>query len=125
MGPERIAKDRERALEHYRDRAQKLQTKEDDLKERMDPESRNILNGKRILLLQEMLHDAGYVYERVAGDIAAGFPLVGDLGLSGAFEARERPAGETVDQLMAGASWAQQAAAALTRASGDDDLDKE
>eukprot|EP00972_Heterocapsa_arctica_P015968 2354618-Heterocapsa_arctica.AAC.1 len=94
------------------------------IKEQMTPMVRDVIADKKILLLQEMLRDAGHPDEHLAADIAAGFPLVGDLGISGAFELRDKPATLSTAQLMASARWAQEASRALCRSTGDDAMDR-
>ena len=75
-------------LAFWEERAGQLAPDEALIQERLHPDVRGVLAGKRLLLLDEMARAAGYVDERVAVDLARGFPLAGRFPYSGAFPRR-------------------------------------
>eukprot|EP00969_Alexandrium_andersonii_P228708 10101387-Alexandrium_andersonii.AAC.1 len=72
-------------LAHYRARAAQLEAQEKQLHESLHPDVEAVVASKRILLFGEMLRDAGSPDSDLAGSLAAGFPLVGQLPCSGVF----------------------------------------
>ena len=48
-----------------------------------------VLRGKRLLLLREMLASFSYPDLGIVADMAAGFRITGDLGVSGVFDLKE------------------------------------
>ena len=72
-----VVQSRARTLRHYLDRAQQLDRREKELHRSMCPRVRKVMEGKRILLMQEMLQDIGCPDDRLAQDLVAGVPHSG------------------------------------------------
>eukprot|EP00974_Lingulodinium_polyedra_P028210 2723351-Lingulodinium_polyedra.AAC.1 len=58
-----------------------------------------ILKGARVLLLRELIAEAGWGDTALAADLAAGLPIVGGIPVSGVFPEVDRPASATVKEL--------------------------
>ena len=54
----------------------------------MPPEVAKVLKGKNILTFRTMLQEVNYEDKKLVGDLATGFRITGDLGVSNAFEKR-------------------------------------
>ena len=73
-------------LTQWRRRAEELQKREDALHAGMPFHRQQVLRGKRLLLLREMLASSSYPDLGIVADIAAGFRITGDLGVAGVFD---------------------------------------
>ena len=87
-------KDATKRFDQWRSRAKKVEEEEAKLHESLDPAVEGIVKEKKIILFKEMLTLIGYPNVKVAELIAQGFPLVGTLDATGAFE--KRPPDEVV-----------------------------
>jgi hypothetical protein len=68
--------------------AASLTAAEAALHQAMPPEVAKVLEGKNLLTFREMLKEVSYADRELAGDLATGFRITGDLGVSEAFEKR-------------------------------------
>ena len=66
-----------------------LLEKEHELKTRMHPHVRQIVETKQILLYKQMLQSIKYPDCKVADLMYQGFPIVGDMDITGVFEQRQ------------------------------------
>ena len=120
-GPQAVVRHRKGVLAHYE---RCVRSQEAALKDKMDPLVRDVVGDKKILLFRGMLRDVGHPGVDLAADIAAGFPLLGDLGMSGVFKKCDRPALLSAKELMTGARWAQESCRATScRSSGVPETD--
>ena len=87
-----LVKRRATYLMHWTRRCRELESEEEQLHKSLEPHLREVLKGKRLLLMQEMLNDLGYPDKNLIRDICNGFPLTGWLPKSGIFPpALKRP----------------------------------
>ena len=108
---------RERMLDHYRNRARELQPMEDAAKGQMHPDVKAIMGSKRLLLLQELMSDAGVQDRELVADMASGFRLTGELRPSGLFP---RQLKLTQDDLKATCRWSKHLVEASCRRAARD-----
>ena len=86
---------RDGVLRHYERRAACLEKAEQELKDSVHPEVRVIMQDKRLLLLAEVLRDAGVDDKYLVEDLTQGFRITGELRPSGLFPRILRPAALT------------------------------
>jgi hypothetical protein len=72
---------------------------EAELKENMSGRRREILEGKRLKLLEVLLAEAGHKDTQLVNDLANGFDLTGSLPEAHVFNKRFRPATIPCDDL--------------------------
>ena len=90
--PHLIVKTRAQFLRKWTKRCQELAGEETKLHQRLAPHLREVLDGKRLLLLKEMLLDLGYPDKDLVDTICDGFPLTGWMPKSQVFPAHmKRP----------------------------------
>ena len=92
-------------LMHWTNRCKELEQDEKQLHQSLEPHLQQVLQGKRLLVFQEMLNDLGYPDNALVQDICKGFQLTGWLPKSGVFPpAFKRPAHnlETAKKLAKG-----------------------
>lgn len=90
---------------HWTNRCKELEQDEKQLHQSLEPHLQQVLQGKRLLVFQEMLNDLGYPDNALVQDICKGFQLTGWLPKSGVFPpAFKRPAHnlETAKKLAKG-----------------------
>eukprot|EP00439_Symbiodinium_sp_Y106_P008876 s11850_g1.t1 len=92
QGVEGVKDLRAKTLAYYRGREAALRAEEEALKAAMDPEVREVMKGKNLLLFQEMLRDAGVDDPHLLEDMTKGFKLIGALPPSGQFPRKLKPA---------------------------------
>ena len=80
--------------------ANELQADEEKLHDSMEPGVRHVLEGKRILLLERIAKDLGWVDVNLFEEIKEGFRLVGDMPHTGVFARELRPGGLSVEQFV-------------------------
>jgi hypothetical protein len=119
-GPAKVSKFRTDMLKYYMSRAKALQERELELHKNLDVQLQPVLQSKRLLLFQEMLHDAGVQDDTLFSDMCNGFRLVGDLQPSGQFQSQWRQASLGVEQLRQTAIWAQRAVVSSCKKKADD-----
>ena len=81
-------------------RAKELGGEEQNLKKSMPGHQCSLLQGKRLLVFQEMLDDLGYPDKHLTRDLAAGFPLSGWLEPLGVFPRAVKRPQHSVDTLQ-------------------------
>ena len=118
--PEQIRQRRRRALEALRAEAAELQSREEDLHAAMEPGVRRVMEGKKIFLFGRILARLGYQDKGLVHDLAAGFPVVGDLQETGEFPTRHRQASVGKEVLFRTAKWAQHACSSVKANMSDD-----
>ena len=124
-GVQGTCKFRESVLSHYEQRAACLEQAEHELKSKMHPEVREIMKDKRLLLLAEVLKDAGVNDQHLVDDLTNGFRITGELKPSGLFPRIFRPAALSQDDLRATAKWSKHVVSdSCRRASRDPDVAK-
>ena len=82
-----LVKKRAAFLVKWTSRCKKLEAEETKLHQSLEPYLQEVLAGKRLLVFQEMLNDAGYPDRNLARDICKGFRLTGWLEKSNVFPA--------------------------------------
>ena len=103
-GPSATKKFREKRLAQWSSWAQDLSQKEEALKGSMNPGVRRVLRRKRVLLLKKILKQVGFPNpDLLALYLVKGFPITGEVPVTGAFPARRTPASCSVGDLWADA----------------------
>ena len=120
QGVEGVKDLRAKTLAYYRGREAALRAEEEALKAAMDPEVREVMKGKNLLLFQEMLRDAGVDDPHLLEDMTKGFKLIGALPPSGQFPRKLKPAILDVPQLKAIARWSKHLVEASCRKAAPD-----
>ena len=83
---------RAKFLEKWTSRCKELQTAEPEMQAGLDGHVREVLKGKRLLLLGEMLNSLNYPDKTLVEDLKRGFQLTGWIPRSGVFpQAMKRP----------------------------------
>eukprot|EP00435_Cladocopium_sp_Y103_P000001 s4526_g1.t1 len=83
--PHQLVKERAAFLNKWVKRCKELETDERALHERLQPHLKHVLEGKRLLVMGEILADLGYPDEHLVEHISNGFKLSGWLPESGVF----------------------------------------
>ena len=104
--------------------AKSLQAEEAEIKNKMPPARRHILEKKRIALMKHLIKQEGYDDHTLADDIEHGFSLVGDSPMSSVLPPKLVPATISKEDLHRQSDKASKALRYMTRSSGDDELDK-
>jgi hypothetical protein len=123
--PSAVAMRRAAFLKRWTDKALELLPRERELAEGMSTPRRNILRGKRLVLLDCVLRDCGYDDPEVAFDIASGFDLVGVAPKSKALPESFQPAQLSESDLLSNASAANRSIFYSTKSCGDEAVDAE
>jgi hypothetical protein len=84
---------------------------------------RKVMQGKRLLLLKQVLIDANLPHKDVLHRLTTGFEIVGSLCKTGLFEEQSKLASMAVKDLWSKAKWAQASVMSKVKASGDAELD--
>ena len=87
-------------------RAIDLANDEKALRATMNPEVNKVLEGKRLLLFNEMANEAGVNDPLLFQELQEGFRLTGDVRASGNYPERLRSAMITAEQLRESSIWA-------------------
>ena len=123
-GMDEVAWVRREALQKWTARAKELEVQEQHLHDTMDPGVARVMQGKRILLLKEMMVDVGFPSAAaLAHHLATGFPLAGEYPVTEVFPESRRDALFAVQDLWRDRKSIRQEVLAACRPSGDDDLD--
>ena len=124
LGPERIKEQRKSTLKYYQDRAKALEEEEKKLKSQLNPEVREVIYDKKILLFKEMLQDIGYDDPTVVRLLTLGVRVVGLCDNTGIWEnSEEKLPKTTARHLWASAPEAQRDVQEVRRS--EDELSKE
>lgn len=91
--------------------------------DKMCPETRKVLKGKKLSALRILLQQADYPDVGIVDEIAEGFPLTGVCRKSGVFPHKLRPATITVTQLKRGSKYTRKGLLAKVSSSGDPEID--
>ena len=118
-----ICVDRVEWFKKWLARSKELHQSEIELKRSIDPDVAKIIEPKRILLWKEMLLCANYPDMGVVDEVLSGTELVGEVGITGIFESRFKPADITVSELKQSAYSESRAMFNSARSSGDDEID--
>ena len=99
LEPHVLAKQRLEMLKLYKSRAEQLQSNEDQLHQALPPHVQQVVEGKRLLLLEERLNATAFPDMQVMEDFKSGVDLVGEEPFSHLFLEKLQPASMTVEQL--------------------------
>ena len=100
LGPVHVANKRALLVKKLSRRAIELDREENRLHADMPEEVARVLNGKRLLLLQEVAESVDWPDSAVFTELKAGFDLVGDFPRTGVFVNDLKPRTLSVPQLM-------------------------
>ena len=125
LGVEAVREHREKLLDLWGMWALELEAEEAALHAAMPLTVRRILVRKKLLLFRKVLSSIGYRDLGVVGQIAAGFPIVGELDDSLEFGHKRVEPKASVRQLLEAARAAQLAASSGSTSSGCTKLDQE
>ena len=123
--PEEVILHRARWLKKWTNRAMELAKEEHHLHDRLPPHRKKILEGKRLLVLKEILEDEGYPDVGLVQEIEDGFDLVGISGESEALPPDFQPASISQEELLASSERSNKAVIHSTKGSGSDLIDSE
>ena len=123
--PEEVILHRARWLKKWTNRAMELAKEEHHLHDRLPPHRKKILEGKRLLVLKEILEDEGYPDVGLVQEIEDGFDLVGISGESEALPPDFQPASISQEELLASSDRSNKAVIHSTKGSGSDLIDSE
>ena len=110
---------------HWTQRAKALACKEKKLHQSLPTHRREILKGKRLLLMKEMLTELGYRDVTLVDDLISGFCLVGQTPEAAALPSTFQPALLSENDLLHECRVANMAILDSTRSTGDLELDRE
>ena len=99
LPPYLVAKKRIDFFKKWSARASELRSEEDKLKQSLEPYAAKVLEGKRLLVLREILQSLDYPDTHLVDDIARGFPLSGWMPKSNVFLPGTRPPSFDIDTL--------------------------
>ncbi len=119
-----IAGNRTSWIKRWTKRAEELSKREAELHKSMDEHTQAVVRGKRILLLEEMLNDAGYYDLDVVGILKTGVPMVGPVKEAGHFAKTFKPALISVECLGEKSEQINAAVLQSCKGSGDDACDR-
>eukprot|EP00435_Cladocopium_sp_Y103_P056505 s1613_g19.t1 len=123
--PEVIARDRAAFLKKWTTRAAELAAQEKVLHDQMPPHRKLILQGKRFLVLREMLREMEFPDKTLVDDMILGFDLVGTAGAEGLLPPDFQPASLTVRDLEMSAEKSNKAIIHSSKSSGSAQVDLE
>ncbi|CAE7225497.1 unnamed protein product [Symbiodinium pilosum] len=110
---------------HWTQRAKALTCEEKKLHQSLPTHRREILKGKRLLLMKEMLTELGYRDVTLVDDLISGFSLVGQTPDAAALPSTFQPAFLSEDDLLHERRDANLAILHSTQSTGDAELDHE
>ncbi|CAE7270705.1 dnajb6-b [Symbiodinium sp. CCMP2592] len=122
--PAQTVTSRAAALKHWTARAKQLEQKEEELHRSLPEHLRSLLEGKRLLLWQEMHEAAGSPDDQLITHMCDGFKLSGWLSQGGLFPPKVRPPSFSVSTLSCLAKGLNQSTIAKMRVRQDEDLEK-
>ncbi|CAE7519225.1 dnajb6-b [Symbiodinium sp. CCMP2592] len=122
--PAQTVTSRAAALKHWTARAKQLEQKEEELHRSLPEHLRCLLEGKRLLLWQEMHEAAGSPDDQLITHMCDGFKLSGWLSQGGLFPPKVRPPSFSVSTLSCLAKGLNQSTIAKMRVRQDEDLEK-
>ena len=104
-------------------RSRELHQQELSLKSRLSPDVSKILEQKKILLWKEMLESSGYPDMGVVDEVIGGTELLGEVGVTGIFGSKFKPADITIDELKHALAEDRLSICYSARSSGDEEID--
>ena len=108
LGPQGLEIKRRKTLEYWTKKREELATEEASLKSNLDPDVREIVGDKSILLFKAMLEHISYDDVEVADLLVTGVKLIGELERTGIWPPDPTKAPKTSTRLLwAGAREAQ------------------
>ena len=107
------------SLHGLRDLQFKLEVQETQLVKGLHPMVKKVLRNKPISLFRQLCQNAGWHDEKLADDIAGGFPLVGEMKKPGLFGKRTIPGSLNPQELRSQSTWLRRSAVGSCRSSGD------
>ena len=107
-GTDWIHEERVKRLRWLKRRAAELAPRELEFHRAMEPKVAEILQGKSLLLFDEVLRQVGYGDTNLAHDIAVGLPITGQGRDTGCFQPEFKPAQLTQDDLWKIAKYSQE-----------------
>eukprot|EP00435_Cladocopium_sp_Y103_P017156 s916_g4.t1 len=123
--PSVIARDRAIFLRKWTTRAAELAEQEKILHNQLPPHRKLILEGKRFLVLREMLREMDFPDKTIVDDIISGFDLVGQAGAEGLLPPDFQPATLSVADLERSAERSNKAIMHSSKSSGSATVDEE
>ena len=123
--PHVVVATRAKFLEKWTNRCRELQDAENEMQAGLDVHIREVLKGKRLLLLGEILNSLNYPDKTLVEDLKQGFQLTGWISRSGVFpQAMKRPE-RSVEAALNLAKGVNKSIIKQVQASKDDDLTNE
>eukprot|EP00435_Cladocopium_sp_Y103_P073792 s107_g45.t1 len=119
-----LAQERTAELRRWALLAEELQNENLELLNTISERRRDILRGKRLVLMEKLLKDAKHQDGNLIADIVRGFDLTGQLPKAHVFKSKLRPASIPCDELRKIAGVCRQAMLQTVSSSGDDELDR-
>ena len=124
LGPACVTQRRADYLKVLLAKAKEFERAEATLHSSLPAHIAGVLKGKRLLLLQWALKDAGFADVTLVDEIVAGFRMTGTTAASHTFPSRLRPAAATEEELRKTAVWKRRTIDSELRTTGDPSLDK-
>jgi hypothetical protein len=125
-GPSATVRYRWAWIERWRNRAAALREAEARLHAAAHPDVRPFLEGKSVLLLGEMLAEAGVPNHRGIVDLMLqGVPMFGEFPRTGIFREKYVKPTKSIEDLFKSARWARNALLGSMRSSGSTEVDHE
>ena len=125
LSPDQLVLKRAAWLKKWTSRALELSRQEAELHDHWPQHRRKILQGKRFLVLQEMIKDMQFPDPGIAKEMIEGFNLIGNCGGGSSLPHDFQPATLTADDLELHAAQSNKAIMHSTKSSGDHVVDKE
>eukprot|EP00435_Cladocopium_sp_Y103_P060970 s205_g22.t1 len=119
-----LAQERTAELRRWALLAEELQHENLELLNTISERRRDILQGKRLVLMEKLLKDAKHQDGNLIADIVRGFDLTGRLPKAHVSKSKLRPASIPCDELRKIARVCRQAMLQTVSSSGDDELDR-
>ena len=123
--PHKLLKTRATYLWKWTKRCKELEGKETELHASLPEHLKQVLKGKRLLLLAEMLEDLDYPDKKLASDIKSGFKLVGWQPKSNVFPLHTKRPEQTLEAVKAAAKGVNKAIRSQVAKSASDELNGE
>eukprot|EP00438_Fugacium_kawagutii_P007233 Skav218022 [mRNA] locus=scaffold2344:307023:309707:- [translate_table: standard] len=98
--PWKLLRDRAKFLQKWTNRCRELDAKEKALHSNMEPHLQEVLTGKRLLVLQEILNDLDCPDKSLVDDIIKGFVLCGWMPKSNVFPSHTKRPTQSVESAM-------------------------
>ena len=124
LGRTGLRERRKSVLAHYRERARQLEHREAALHGSLQPSVQKVMATKKLLLMKEMMRDAGMDPEPLFQRLCSGFELTGVFPDTGLFKPRFLPPAISKEELWKSAKWSQTSVGERLRSSGDQELDE-